>query len=364
MPSTQIQARHVFHPATSGWDRIHAWQEATGEPAFIWGRRSHREDAAFFGGLKRAFSQWIEQTGPDLPLTIYHDGIGADVLGPLDPAPHKALYLHHWFPRWERHFEWFIRSTGKIMVGSADEEAFVRNRFAWVPERFIQHLPQPQLGGNEAIATRSGAPKKRTGIWLHGRRWRLSGNRLRAVTDRWKPEDGQLEIIADGKRPPRWARKENLVWSPDMPLEFALHRLFTWDSVLLLNDFALDSPWLLRALALGCFPLVPDGENPARSGPWREPSAPQPYPWGDTAAAIDLLNEWRAAKPDLKGEFQAWARSLLSHHPMANSFATPWASARKAVLEQRPPSLRSRKPPRDWHSVGWYERLQRFRSGY
>jgi hypothetical protein len=356
-------ARHVFHAPTSGWDRIHAWGEATGEPAFVWGRGSGAHDRRWFGALKRAFRSWLEEGDADCRITFYHDGIGADALGPLDPAPHKVLVQHHWFPRWERNFEWLLRCTGKVMVATPEHAARLHEQFAWIPERFIHAVVPPRLSGPEALPGAPAAAGQRTGVWLHGQRWRRHGNRLRAVVDRWTEGAGQLEIITDGGGAPRWARAGKVVWNTGMPFEFALQRLFTWDAVLLLNDFSLDAPWLLRALELGCFPLVPDGGGPARGAAWQADSAPRPYAWGDTAEAVELLRQWRADQARLLPAFRAWAHALVEAHPARAGFADEWEEHKSALLAQRVPRLRARRPAASWRLVGWYERVQRLRAG-
>lgn len=356
-------ARHVFHSPLSGLDRAHAWQEATGEPVFIWGRGSGVEDRMLFGPVKKAFRQWIDATGGDQAMTLYHDGIGSDALGPLDPTRQKILFLHTWYPRWERHLEWTLRCTGKLMVGRPDMVDSLRATFPWIPERFIEPVFQPQLEGLDEQASHPHTPSLRTGIWLHGKPWRPYGNRLRAIVDRWDSGTGELEIICEGGGPPRWARKEGVTWNCGMPTEFALHRIFTWDSTLLLNDFTLDSPWLLRALALDCFPLVPDGESPASAGPWEADAAPRPYAWGDMADARALLLEWRENRDRLKPDFLKWRSELLAAHADAHAFREQWEAAKSRILQQRSPGLRRRKAVADWQPVSWYERVLRLRAG-
>jgi hypothetical protein len=358
-----IQARHVFHAPTCGWDRIHAWREATNEPVFVWGRGSGAHDGAWFGSVKRAFRDWLEATHSEPPVTVYHDGMGADALGPLDPARHKVLQPHHWYPRWERNLEWQLRCTGIVLVGHPELAAHLRSRHGWIPERFVHVIPEPRLDGPEALAEAPGASRPRTGIWLHGRDWRRHGNRLRAIMDRWPGQAGELEVIADGRGRPRWARRDGVVWNLKMPFEFAIHRLHTWDAVLLIQDFALDAPWLLRALELGCFPLVPDGDGPARAAHWREDSAPQAYPWGDFAAAASLLQQWREQRPAYLQPFLAWRTDRLRPHLRGAAFREAWEARKQQVAALRPPRLRARKAAADWHSVAWYERVQRLRCG-
>jgi hypothetical protein len=363
MASTETQARHVFHAPSTGLDRIHAWQEATGEPAFIWGRHSGMHEARLFGSIRKAFSDWVTGTGDSAVMTIYHDGIGADALGPLDPAAHKVFACHHWYPRWQNHFEWQLRCTGKVLVGDPEMGRAIRERFGWIPERFIQAIPQHLLTGPVEAKERPSEIPRRTGIWLHGKRWRRYGNRLRSIVDRWQLEVGELEIITEGGGPPGWAKRENIIWNTGMPLEFALYRLYTWDSILLLNDYALDAPWLLRALALDCFPLVPDGDSPAKGAAWHADSAPSPYAWGNASNAIDLLGQWRDQKADLLEDFHEWRDGVLAGHATGAAFRKNWSACKAALLEQRPPKLRDRKPLAGWMPVGWYERVIRLRTG-
>lgn len=359
-----MSARHVFHSPRTGWDRVHAWREATQEPIFVWGRHSGAEDSRLFGAVKKAFAEWIEATGGDAAMTVYHDGFGSDAFGPLDPAPHKLLFMHHWYPNWQRHFERHLRCTGKVLVGDPQIAGTLREQCRWIPERFISEVPQPQLSSQGELLVRPSDAKKRTGIWLHGKQWRPYGNRLRAILDRWPEQTGEVEIITEGSGPPRWARNSWVIWNSGLPLEFALHRIFTWDSTLLLNDFSLDSPWLLRALALRCFPLIPDGDSPARCGSWRADSAPQPYEWGTTGKAVELLLEWRNARESLLPQFEQWVASVLSAHPRGHDFKDRWNACKQHFLDQRVPKLRQRKPIASVQPVGWYERIQRLRAGF
>jgi hypothetical protein len=363
MASTETQARHVFHAPSTGLDRIHAWREATGEPAFIWGRHSGMHEARFFGSIRKAFSDWVTGTGGTAVITIYHDGIGADALGPLDPAAHKVFACHHWYPRWQNHFEWQLRCTGKVLVGDPELGRAIRERFAWIPERFIQAIPQPFLTGPAEASQRSSETPRRTGIWLHGKRWRRYGNRLRSIVDRWLPEVGELEIITEGGGPPGWARRGNIIWNTGMPLEFALYRLYTWDSIFLLNDYALDAPWLLRALTLDCFPLVPDGDSPAIGGAWQRIRLPAPMHgamrpapstcWANggnrrrTCWRISMNGETAFLRPCIRIKLSgrigppAKPRSLISGHPSCAT-ASRWRAGCR---------------------IGWYERVIRLRTG-
>jgi hypothetical protein len=148
-----------------------------------------------------------------------------------------------------------------------------------------------------------------------------------------------------------------------MPLEFALLRLHTWDSVLLTDDFSLDAPWLRHALALDCFPLVPEGNGIARTPCWHGESAPQTYPWGEIDAALALLGEWREQKNALLPQFREWAGQVRGATPGSTAFRAEWNAVKEAFIEQRTTKLRPRKAARGWQSVAWYERLQRLRAG-
>lgn len=357
-----VQARHVFHPVISGWDRIHAWSEATGEPVFVWGTGSERADGLFFGSVKSEFKDFLSATA-ECELTIYHDGTGADVLGPMDGNRHKILYLHTWFPRWKKNFDWAIRSTGKVIVGHPSSIQLLREHFGWIPERYILHVPQPELSSTVSSDGERSEPKQRTGIWLHGKKWRRHGNRLRSVIDRWPSDAGQLEVIANGKGCPSWAKRDNVIWSMDLPVDFALFRMYTWDSTLLLNDYALDCPWLLRALELGCFPLIPQGEGVARTPCWHSESAPQVYPWGEIDKAASLLQAWRQDREKLMPAFREWHSSLVSETLSGDAFLTKWGETKAEFRDQKPPNLMQRKVASSIYPVPLYEHVLRMRTG-
>lgn len=316
-----------------------------------------------FGRLRRSFRRWIGKTGDAAPVTVYHDGMGAEALGALDTSPNKVYAFHQWFPNWERHFEWQLRATGLVVSENVQAQATLRERFAWIPERFIVPLSPPRLPLPEKMAPHGEKERHRTGIWLQGKPWRRHGNRLRSLADRWGDASGQLEIVCEGARKPAWAEHEKVVWSAGLPFELALYRLFTWDSVLLLDDYSLASPWFLQALALDCFPLVPDGESPARAGIWKDEAAPRPYAWGDPKSAIALLEEWRARRKDLFPAFRAWRDQLLEAYPLTSEFTLAWAETLRSLKELRPPRLRQRKPLAGWFPLAWYERVLRMRTG-
>lgn len=357
-----IQARHVFHSATSGWDRIHAWSEATAEPVFVWGSGSDRADGQFFGSVKKEFKDFLTASA-DCGLTIYHDGAGADVLGPLDESPHKILFVHTWFPRWKKNFDWTVRCTGKVIVGHSNLIQELRTHFGWIPERYILAMPQPELSSTVSTQEERADPKKRTGIWLHGRKWQRYGNRLRSIIDRWPESAGQLEIIANGKGCPSWAKREHVIWSMELPVDFALFRLYTWDSTLLLNDYSLDSPWLQHALQLDCFPLIPEGEGIARTPAWHADSAPQGYPWGEIDKAISLIQQWRQNKASLLPSFREWRSSLQESALEKDAFSEEWAAIKDEFCSQKASKLSKRKAAPFWYPVRWYERVARLRAG-
>ncbi len=357
-----IQARHVFHPETSGWDRIHAWSEATNEPVFVWGSGSDRSDGKLFGSIKKDYLNFLAATSA-CSLTIYHDGAGADVIGPLDQNPHKILFLHNWFPRWKKNFDWTIRCTGKVIVGHPELIQELRTHFAWIPERYILVMPQPELSSTVTSHQERADPKMCTGIWLHGKKWQRYGNRLRSVIDRWPEDAGQLEVIANGKGCPSWAKRENVIWSMELPVDFAMFRLYTWDSTLLLNDYSMDSPWFRRALELDCFPLIPEGEGVARTPSWQADSAPQVYPWGEIDKAVGLVGEWRLNKESLLPAFREWRASLAEDTLTGDAFNDEWNQVKTEFSEQKVARLRPRKPAPFWYPVRWYERVARLRCG-
>lgn len=363
MSATTPVARHVFHPATSGTDRVMAWQEATGEPVFSWGRRSGQVDSYFFGPVKRKFRDWIEST-KHAELTIYHDGMGADVLGPLDTCERKVFYLHSWFPRWEKNFEWLIRCTGRLMVTGDHRLDALVSRFAWIPGKYRLTAPEAGISDTLTGSGKGSGHKRRTGIWIHGKSWKSHGNRLRSIFDKWSPETGEIEVIAQGRAVPDWAGKDHIKWIKNLPLEFALMRLHTWDSTLLLNDFNLDAPWLFRALELGCFPLVPDGESIAHGGLWKEDFAPKPYDWGNFGSAIEILEKWRNCDDQDRSSYQEWVDQMRDFRGDREAFAMQWKGAKEMVVNHRSPNLRKRRPVADLFPVGLYENIQRMRASY
>lgn len=364
MASKEVQARHVFHTATTGADRVSAWREVSGEPAFVWGRHAGDATSQFFGPIRKLFSQWLQATDSENVITVYHDGPSADAFGMLDPATQKVLHVHEWFPHWERNFDWAIRCTGKVLVSHPGQGELLREKFGWIPERFIQRIHEPLLTGLPERQAGAAGPKNRTGIWLHGKPWKRFGNRLRSIVDRWPDNGGQLEILSSGSSRPGWSKKPFVVWSPGLPLEFALQRLFTWDSTLLIDNYSLDSPWLIRAISLDCFPLVPDGESPGRGPAWLEDSAPQPYSWGDNTAATRLLEDWRKGKEKLLPDFRKWGQELLAEDADGKSFKKDWSLAKEQFSQQRTPRLRKRRAYYPWYPVAWFERIQRLRGGH
>jgi hypothetical protein len=363
MSSQKPLARHVFHPATSGPDRVAAWQEATGEPVFSWGRGSGQVDGYWFASVKRAFQQWIDGTR-EAELTVYHDGMGADALGPLDSCERKVLFMHHWFPRWEKNFEWMIRCTGRVMVDGEPMLDALNERYSWIPEKYRQVVPNPGIADTLVRSSEGIGKKRRTGIWLQGFAWKRYGNRLRSIIDKWPSDAGELEVIANGRTIPGWARKDHVKWSMDLPLEFALLRLHTWDSALMINDYSLDAPWLIRALELGCFPIVPDGESIARRGAWSNEAAPRTYEWGNVQSASDLLYSWRECGETPRSAFTRWAAAVTEGKSDAKEFESRWQQAKEEVLRHRSPKLRERKAISGQHPVALYERVQRLRAGY
>ena len=358
MESKDPVARHVFHPATSGTDRLHAWQEATGEPFFVWGTGATGANGLFFRQIKREFRNWLQKTR-DAALTVDHDCMAADALWPLDRFDNKVLLQHGWFQRWEKNFEWMLRCTGKVLVGDPLLKCGVRDKFPWIPEKYIQSVMDPCFPS--AMPEGGTGAKNRTGIWLHGLKWRRFGNRLRSIVDHWNEQAGELEILATGKAP-SWAQKPFVHWSADMPVHFALMRIYTWDSCLLLNDYSLDQPWLMRALQLGCFPVVPEGSAHGLNPAWGEDSAPKPYEWGDIKGAMDLIQQWRKKRDSLHQPFQAWTESVVNRHDPAR-FAPEWKLAKEQLLQSRPPKLRPRRATGGFIPVAWYERVQRLRAG-
>ena len=356
MPSAQPQARHVIHVPTSGEDRARAYAETCGEPVFRWGGGAG--PSYFLGGVKAAFRHWLRQSG-DAVLTVYHDGVGADALAPLDPCERKILFQHCWPPGWERAFDLFIRGTGKVLVEDPLALERIRNVFGWIPERYLQQVdpvPLPPMApggaGNREVVT---------GIWLQDRSWRRYGNRLRSIADHWNRDLGILELIVAAGRPPRWAAKESVRWRSGIAFEEARRQARRWQAVFLLNDEDMLAPWLLDVMAAGAFPLFPDSERGTLPEVWKEVEAPVPYPWGDIPAAIDRLRQWQNAEPGLTEAYHAWTAKL----PLPEGthwLREHWRPALETFAGQRAPRLRKRRPCCSLYPLRWYERLLRLRS--
>lgn len=355
--------RHIWHRQTAGADRLEAWGQAVPDPAFVWGEK---ECPALAGGLGQAFKAWIAAHPAD--ISLYHDGYGLEMLAPLDNAAHKILMVHQWPPRWKSQLTWLLRFTGKVVVCSAAERTQLHAALSWVPERFIFELPEPPLspGPVDKLPVANEAPNETTGIWLQGSPWKLQGDRLRALADRWDTaRDGRLQVLSGSPRPPRWQRKSGsrIDWQIGLSLNEALQCASSnWGQVLLLNDFDLNAPWLERLLREGCFPLVPDGDSPARlGGRWSEDAAPHPYAWGDMDDALELLQQARSMTAHDRSRFERWATGAFATDSVG--FSDRYAALVEEIASQRPLRLRRHRKPLPFLPLAWYDRVHRIRTG-
>lgn len=353
----------MFHLPTAGEDRLQAWAVATGEPAFAWGAPGCRY--AWAAGLQRAFARWAN--AHPAPLTIYHDGFGADLLSPLDTATHKVLLPHLWGPRWRTVLAWQLRCTGKLIVHSAAAADALQTAFGWIPQRFIQVVSEPALTLTAPAPTvRSAPPAASTagplaGIWLQGRSWRLFGDRLRALLDRWTTQAGTLQIVCSGPAVPRWGRCAGVDWVQGASLADALPLLRSWQAAILFQDFDLSAPWLNLALQQGAYVIRPEGEHPDAAGLWAEDGAPTPVPWGDVAAILARLSEVRPLSEPQQRSYRAWTAQVIAGS-CPEAFRTSYHAACVQLLAQRPVRLRPR-PSISLQPMAWYRLLHRLRSG-
>lgn len=355
MSGTKIQARHVFQGEWGAAER-EVWAAATGEPSFHWGHGSGRW--RWVCGEQKRFAGWVETHGGSEALTFYHDGAGADVLGAWDPSPHKVLLMHRWPPRWERYVDWYLRHTGRLAVGSAALREAVQERFAWIPERYLGLFPTARLAETPCPAHL----ERRTLVWLWGQPWRACGNRLRAALEMWGSK-GQAVLVVGGEgRRPLWAKGPGVTWESGLSFGEALAHAGTCDSVLMLNDFALQAPWIHDWVHGGLFLLVPDGGSPSRSGEWVEESAPRSYEWGNMEAAMALLLSWRSASAEERAAYRDWAGRAAQGESGA-LFEAEWERFKSGLWHQRAPKLGRLKARPSCFPVAWYRRIDRLRCG-
>ncbi|MEY3000579.1 MAG: hypothetical protein RL648_793 [Verrucomicrobiota bacterium] len=356
MSGTKIQARHVFQGDCGNSER-EGWAAATGEPCFVWGGWGQRPWRAM-GAVQRSFREWVGAHGGDNALTLYHDGAGADVLGSWDPSPHKVLLLHRWPTRWEGFLAWQLRHTGRLAVAGGALSEWVRQRLAWIPARYIHEYPSPMVPLSATVAIQS---EQRTAIWLQGQAWKPFGNRLRAVVDLFAGKGQPILIVGGEGRRPAWGTGPMVDWQAGVSVTEALHKARACDSILLLNDFSLQAPWLWRLVRDGVFVLVPDGGSPSRSGIWMEECAPTPYPWGDMEAALSLLYSWRTVPDEERRAYRDWgAQGLFTEGEL---FERQWDGFKVELWHQSAPHLGQSKARTAVLPVAWYERVDRLRRG-
>lgn len=356
MSGTKIQARHVFQGESGAAER-EIWSAATGEPCFHWGHGSG--GWRWVCGEQKRFAEWVEAHGGSEALTFFHDGAGADVLGAWDPSPHKVLLMHRWTPRWERYIDWHLRYTGRLAVASAALREGLLERFAWIPGRYVAVFPSPI----PAMTIFPEPLEKQTLIWLWGQAWKASGNRLRAALDVWGSHGEAVVVVVGGEGGrPTWAAGPRVTWESGLSFRDALARAGTCDSVLMMNDFGMQAPWIMDWIRHGLFFLAPDGESPSRTGPWVDESAPRPYEWGNMEAAMALLQSWRDAPEGERLAYRQWAERAVRTEA-AVSFEAQWDAFKESLWHQRAPKLGNRKAHRRMFPVAWYKRIDRLRRG-
>ena len=133
---------------------------------------------------------------------------------------------------------------------------------------------------------------ERTVIRLSEEGWRRYKGRLKALSTVWGERGHTLLILLPAGASANWSNEKVEVRSGVAPAD-AWRAALSCDSVLVLNDFELDTPWVTSLLRSGLFPLFPEGESPARSGGWLEAGAPEGYSWGDPLSALERLKAWR-----------------------------------------------------------------------
>jgi hypothetical protein len=354
MSDTKIQARHVFE-GSQGTNTAPYWEQVTGEPCFVWGAAERK--IIPLRSVQLAFREWIAENGGQRALTFYHNGAGADFLGPWDQGMGKVLLMDYWPVRWERYLDWQLRYTGRLVVPEPYLKEAVNEKFPWIPERFIQCYPSlPVASGGKSVI------EERTAIWLNGNAWKASESRLRAFIDLCGKNGMQTLVLAENVNRPKWAQSPMVEWFNGSQ-QAALDRANCCDTIFLLNDFALNALWLRQLLAAGVFPLVPAGDAPGRRGPWSETAAPRPYAWGDAVDAVRRLKEWRQATEADKTAYAQWVSRAIGPC-LAEDFKNRWEAFKAGLLNQRVPRLREFKARLSWTPLFWYQRVDRLRRGH
>lgn len=354
MSNKKLQARHVFQGGVDE-DSAELWREATGEPCFVWGVGRGSKSLMSVQG---AFCEWLRHPNTSADLTLYHNGAGTDFLSPWDPAPHKVLMLDRWPSRWERYLDWHLRYTGRVAVPNKSLQEAVKERFRWIPDRYVHVFPTPSVS---TLRVPPLGRSERTVIRLSEEGWRGYKSRLKALSKVWSEGGYSLLILLPAGAKANWSHEKVEVRSGVAPSD-AWRTALSCDSVLVLNDFELDTPWVTSLLRSGLFPLFPEGESPARSGGWLEAGAPEGYSWGDPLSALERLKAWRERAVSESRTYASWVERTFSD-PAGNDFQRAWQDLKARVIEQRAPKLRDWKAKRRWMPLNWYRRIDRLRRG-
>lgn len=354
MSNKKLQARHVFQGGVDD-DSVEMWRNATGEPCFVWG---------VGGGLKTlmavqsAFGDWLKNPNTSADLTLYHNGAGADFLSAWDPAPHKILMLDRWPSRWERYLDWHLRYTGRVAVSNESLLEVVKSRFQWIPDRYLHVFPTPSVS---TVTVPVVDRVERTVIRLSEEGWRRYKGRLKALSTGWNESGYSLLILLPSGAKMNWTNGTVEARS-GVALSDAWRTALCCDSVLVLNDFELDTLWVKSLLKSGLFPLFPEGESPARTGGWLEAGAPEGYSWGDSLSALERLKAWRERAASETRTYATWVESTFSDLT-DNEFQSAWQGFKDRLSEQRAPKLREWKAKRLWTPLPLYKRIDRLRRG-
>lgn len=341
----KVQTRHFFHPVLSGkqlgrfverWPGAHAIDLAEAhsfKSVRRWRRQvsSHLEEDL---ALRSRSSGGIREYREDV-ISVYHDGWGIDLLADLDAAAHKVLYLHGFYPYWERHLAFAIRFASGLAVPYEALKEWILKTFPWIPERFVLVWPLP-VKDPPASPLPSSTPV--AGIWLRSgfRDW----NRLRSAVDRLRGEFSHISIqcVFEGRKIPR-----TLASCRVDPEESK-----NWNILFQLQDWIPVAIERLYLAEQGTLCLLPDGDIFEALG---ETSLPH-YSYGNWADLGVALERLLQEGPDPR-------KGLEAH--LGDASLNKFEEGLETLINRRSLRIHRTSPRRQWRPLRWYHAMFGYR---